>query len=687
MRRNLFLSTVSALWMGVVALALTACSNDDNIGGGEKPASARTYSVCIPASLGDGGRTRAVEFDNTGSSPKIITKFVENERVYVYNKDKNEVLTAWNDVTGDYDGYLEVKNVSADGLSCDLMGQLRAPIAAGNEILLMYNLTAADNDKTDDAYKWCTNFDYSCQEGTPETVTDGAISTMVVESTGSAEDGYKLTLHDVTDNTKTAATFANIQSMFRLQFKDASTGNNISVKSLKILSQNDVLATMYHPLQDAGQVYGHSDLMIVPSTPIAADGYVYVALCFDHTDYGLGDQAVGDVLTFHVMDASNNEYKVDVPAPTGGFQNGQYYYFPGPVPVVKQPARVMPAITWTNAFDSNGSNAPEFDDISHFYDVYGSGVTDNHNNDIDFTLANPSGKSLCNGCKFYLYQGGTVRLNGINAIWSDDSYPFIYCESDLTIDITGNNSISCPLYGYTIDACGTLKLRGNGTLTVTGNEDGSYGLCGEVNYNYSDGLFVSKLAAPGYTVTLSATTDNGDGTFTWTYTVAPASNNAYYDPQGNEIQDDGVIGWLRDKGFAQADINALGNNDAATDKMYECWLYNCDFRVAGAGFVSLEVINTTSEGGYIKTVTVQLTRKAPLGRINGCLYLYANGSTQPIPDESVEFLGDDNDPFFAFSPSTGEVTQDATGTFNNSVTATTVTAEITVQIVDNGEEP
>ena len=78
---------------------------------------------------------------------------------------------------------------------------------------------------------------------------------------------------------------------------------------------------------------------------------------------------------------------------------------------------------------------------------------------------------------------------------------------------------------------------------------------------------------------------------------------------------------------------------------------------------------------------MQLTRKAPLGRINGWLYLYANGSTQPIPDESVEFLGDN----FAIAPSTGEVTQNATGTFNNSVTATTVTAEITVKIVDNGE--
>ena len=147
------------------------------------------------------------------------------------------------------------------------------------------------------------------------------------------------------------------------------------------------------------------------------------------------------------------------------------------------------------------------------------------------------------------------------------------------------------------------------------------------------------------------------------------------------------VTWLRDNGFTQAHINALGSDAAATDKLYECWMYNCDFRVTGAGFVSLKVINTTLNGSYIKTATVQLVRKAPLGRINGYLYFYADGSTQPIPEESVEFLGDNNDDRFAVSPSTGEVTQTATATFNSSVTATTVEAKISTYIPPYEPEP
>ena len=38
---------------------------------------------------------------------------------------------------------------------------------------------------------------------------------------------------------------------------------------------------------------------------------------------------------------------------------------------------------------------------------------------------------------------------------------------------------------------------------------------------YNTNTDASNLAADGYTVTRSAMTNNGDGTYTWTYTVAP----------------------------------------------------------------------------------------------------------------------------------------------------------------------
>lgn len=164
--------------------------------------------------------------------------------------------------------------------------------------------------------------------------------------------------------------------------------------------------------------------------------------------------------------------------------------------------------------------------------------------------------------------------------------------------------------------------------------------------------------------------------------VATELPATYIAPLGYEIQDQGVDNWLRLYGFTQTDINTLGNNAAADDYFSYCWLYNCDFTVADAGCVSVSVIGTTSEGGYIKTATVQLIRKAPLGAIIGDLCLYANGNKKPIDEWSVEFFGDNNNPKFPIAPTNGTVTQTVTATLNNSVRATTITAEINPFIPD-----
>lgn len=58
-------------------------------------------------------------------------------------------------------------------------------------------------------------------------------------------------------------------------------------------------------------------------------------------------------------------------------------------------------------------------------------------------------------------------------------------------------------------------------LTVTANYATRYGLYATSNYNDDNNSDASVLAATGYTVSRSAMTNNGDGTYTWTYTVAP----------------------------------------------------------------------------------------------------------------------------------------------------------------------
>ena len=164
----------------------------------------------------------------------------------------------------------------------------------------------------------------------------------------------------------------------------------------------------------------------------------------------------------------------------------------------------------------------------------------------------------------------------------------------------------------------------------------------------------------------------------------------FKDPEGREIEDYGVVDWLSNNGFTQADIDALGHDSAATDRLYECWLLNLNFKVQDAGatlcFTDITVSNRVS-------MTVQLVRKAPLaGWINGTLLIYgandlaAGFSSNPIPDESVEyFTGDPS--FNLVTGSNDTITQTAVATMNSSVTAKFFKAEIGIFIPYEPEEP
>ena len=117
-------------------------------------------------------------------------------------------------------------------------------------------------------------------------------------------------------------------------------------------------------------------------------------------------------------------------------------------------------------------------------------------------------------------------------------------------------------------------------------------------------------------------------------------------------------------------------------------MLNCDFRVQGAG-ATINLTDITVSNGVV-SITVQLTRKAPLGAINGYLYFYgadnlADGfDASPIIETSVDFGADDE--FFATDPTTGSVTQTATATFSY-ISYKFFKAAIHAYLPDNGGEP
>ncbi len=459
---------------------LTACSSDDNLtttSEQQPAAAAKTYQVSIPASFeGDAAQTRAVTIDGTS----ITTSFSTSEKVYAFNVTKNAVLT----------GYLQPTNISADGLSCKLAGTLEGTIKANDELKLMYNINNISDNTDVDVYKDYTYFYYDVQDGTASKLLDGAIATATVQSTGGS-----------TLSTTEKVSFESLQSMFRFQFTDGT--NPISVKSLIIHSTKGCLTANYYPL--ATTIMSSGDYIITP--PSATSDYLYVAACIDESC------SSNDVWTFTVTDASDNVYQGTKNAPSGGFKNGKYYYNTDAITLTKQDY-VKPTIKWTSVQAGQSTEPDEY----YRYRIWGPYV------DSSYTPSEISISGTSKGYYFSMQYGSTIHLNNLTATYNDVSN-FIYSTSDLTLDINGTNTITCIKKNPTIFVDGTLKLKGNGTLIVTCNASNRYGLFANENYNDNNHSDASVLAATGYTVTRSDMTNNGDGTYTWTYTVAPTPSN------------------------------------------------------------------------------------------------------------------------------------------------------------------
>ena len=200
--------------------------------------------------------------------------------------------------------------------------------------------------------------------------------------------------------------------------------------------------------------------------------------------------------------------------------------------------------------------------------------------------------------------------------------------------------------------------------------------------------FAAEVAGRATTYVIS----DGAGGMVRTNAVNPAWDNLftatcgrrYCDPEGSYIEDPAVIDWLRDNGFTQADIDALGKDAAAVDKFYKAYIANYDFRVQGAD-ASITFTDITTVGDDI-SVTVQLVRTAPLGALHGKLYIYgANDLTNNfsrLVDTSVSF--GKTDETFDTQPTAGTVTQTATATLSW-ISYKFFQAQIHAEIPDNGE--
>lgn len=465
----------------VMTAALTACTNED-IATGEQPtpaAEARTYTVNIAATIGsDEAQTRAVTFDNSATPPTATGRFETTEPIYVYNQTKGAMLS----------GTLHPSGISTDGKHCQLAGTLTGTVDAGDKLTLAYNMNYYDAGDL----LYCL-FDYNTQDGTAERVLDGGLAKGLTAV--SLSEGVLTTLE--------TASFQMQQAIFRLKFTDGT--NPITVKTLVVQTPtNPHIATYYLPFVTGDSRYIGNSITVSPASPTS--DYLYVAIC-------IKDIGSPSALQFTATDNAGNQYKASKSAPTGGFQNGSYYYNSAPIALAKQ-TLVEPTVAWTSVKDGLAVQPNQY----NRYDVYGPW------NGSSYSPAEISISGTSLGYKFYMNNGATIHLNGLTATYGGED-SFIYSTRDLNLDISSTNTITCKNKNQAIFVNGTLKLCGNGTLTVTATSTSRYGLLGNSNYN-SNGTSpnnsnASNLAADGYTVTRSDRTDNGDNSYTWTYTVAP----------------------------------------------------------------------------------------------------------------------------------------------------------------------
>lgn len=514
---NIWRTVALSACTAVVVSGMIACSAEDNIVNEEQTPAAQQegLKVTLTATFDEGGQTRGVSFGSDGTSSN--STFEAGDKIYVYNVTKSALEPNRLSITG----------ISADGKTATFTGTLSGTYAAGDALKLYYNMSNFIGSD----YEAC-HFEYnSTLDGSAANVS--AHDYAMTDATVGTVSGGTLTL-------ASAVTLTKLQSVFRqrLTFKNSS-GTDIStptITSLRISSASNKLSMRYWVGESLD---AHAPVAIANPT-IDANGDIYLALRFSESD-------ANDALTLTATDNDGNQYTVTKNAPNGGFKNGKYYY--GAMTLTQTATLIRPTIT-----RSDGGTVPE----PSKWNSYQMEPTDYYTGVTHMTISGTS-----KGYWFNLWgdMEKTVTLNNLTATYDGDT-EFIFSGTDVTISLSGTNSITCKNCTQCISVNNNLKLSGKGTLTVTVKSYMRYGLYAQ-NYSENSSQNVSDLAADGYTVTRSDRTDNPDHTYTWKYSVRPTTDPVTghalsASAVGEVVGTDGLAYAADDKDFLPTGVTAAG---------------------------------------------------------------------------------------------------------------------------------
>lgn len=423
------------------------------------------WTVSIPASMG--GETKALNEDP--GTHKLIASFETTDDIYVYNKRTNVVDA-------------NKLHPDRDGSSVILTGTLAGEYQDGDELALCYGLNLHKN--TYDYYVW------------------GGYCDSLDDVADCAEASITITAADASSKTLTTgnAVFENLQSILKLSFTDGTSP--VAVKELRISTANNLMVSELHP--DGSKAYCAIDSGLKDTSAPATTDPVYVAFRNESTD--------PDVYTFEVSDGSD----MYVGTKSGTLGMGKYYVLSAPITVTKVPKPIV-----TNNTDNSVLEPASYLDYMYKQEagvpvITISGVGER------YYIENVA---VSNAPRYVTLNG--AHLTGMSQPCLRNNY------GDYVLTLQGDNVIiagpgnaairskALSLSSWVAYNSGSVFFRGEGTLTVTAPNDNPDPFYQQYSKGIAYGSSGRVAAQYGYILTITDIQDNGDGTSTWRYTVAP----------------------------------------------------------------------------------------------------------------------------------------------------------------------
>lgn len=469
----------------VCALITLSTPSCDKPAGPSSPEGKEDWTVCIPARKG-GESTKALDYDEPNK--KVLTSFRTTDLVYVYNKTRGALDAG-------------ILHPDADAASVNITGSLSGSYAVGDVLELRYGPYFPVAGGT---------FDYEEQDGSFGNLRDFAVATVNV--TGVDAVNHTLTLED--------AAFTNPYSIFRFSFVDADTGDPIPIDFLWIKSVRGNLVFQDNP-DGTREYYGEIADGRFPREVYRAGSTdpVWLSLCYEAPD----TSPETDWFAFAILDNVNKIVYDMSKMNDGKIVNGKFY-----APTIGMMPLPKPAVTL-----SGGSTPVEPTQIgTSLYDLGYENYYTYENPGLDITVGSDGDQ-----CRFKWTgseaEGAVVRFQGTSygmpQSFTTTASAFLehLHKGALTLVLDGQTQIMGEASQAAIKVdkfYGEVVFQGSGTLTITASSTvGTQGITtADGTGAPSAGVPLNVHAASGYTLSVSGG-DNGDGTGTWTYVVAPDS--------------------------------------------------------------------------------------------------------------------------------------------------------------------